>query len=250
MVSDTILPMGLAEPEVCQECGGLGWVVEEQEGRRVSRLCRCQQQKKLVQLWRQAAIPQRFQHCTLDNFDTRWNPEDPSLGTAKRRTREFVEAWPLVHKGLLFMGPCGTGKTHLAVAALAALVQNKGVRGYYVNFLDLVVQLQMSMDGSGPSRAEILEPVLAAELLVLDELGAARPTPWVMDLLYYVLNSRYMAKGITLCTTNFLDSANPERGEESLADRLSAPVRSRLYEMCEEVRLYGKDYRQYMAKRR
>jgi DNA replication protein DnaC len=234
---------------LCQRCDGTGWVVEERDGRQVCRPCACQLERRREELVREAAIPERFRHCTLESFQL-WNPHDPSLAQAKRRTQEFVEAWPLVQKGLLFMGPCGTGKTHLAVAALAELVRRKGVRGFYVNFLDLVVQLQMSFDGTGPSRGEILEPVLTAELVVLDELGAARPTPWVMDLLYYVLNTRYLGKRITVCTTNYTDVANRERGEETLADRLSAPVRSRLYEMCEEVRLYGEDYRQHMAKRR
>lgn len=249
MVSDTIFSVSTRVAENCELCEGLGWVVEERDGRNLSRPCRCQHQRQLARLLREAAVPERFRHCTLDTFQL-WNPQDPSLGQAKRRTREFVEAWPLVQKGLLFMGPCGTGKTHLAVAALSELVLTKGVRGFYVNFLDLVVQLQMSFDGSGPSRAELLEPVLTAELLVLDELGAARPTPWVMDLLYYVLNSRYMAKRMTLATTNYTDVVNRERGEETLTDRLSAPVRSRLYEMCEEVKLYGEDFRAWQARRR
>lgn len=238
-----------ATKTACELCDGTGWKVEERDGVRVCHPCTCQRERRARQGLLAAAIPERFRHCSLENFQL-WNPHDPSLGQAKRRTSEFVEAWPLVSKGLLYIGPCGTGKTHLAVAALSALIREKGVSGYYVNFTDLVVQLQMSFDGSGPSRAEILEPVLKAELLVLDELGAARPTPWVMDLLYYVLNSRYMAKQITLCTTNYGDTATPSRGEETLTDRLSSPVRSRLLEMCEEVRLYGEDYREYAAKRR
>lgn len=219
----------------------------ERENRVVGVVCSCRMNRALEALLREAHIPERFRHCTLEGFKL-WNPKDPTLGQAKRRTQEFVEAFPLVHKGLLFMGRCGTGKTHLAVAALSELIRRHRIRGLYVNFTDLVMQLQMSFDGSGPSRAEILEPVASADLLVLDELGAARPTPWVMDILYYVLNTRYMTKRVTLCTTNYTDSA--ERGEETLADRLSVPVRSRLYEMCEEVRLLGDDFREHAARRR
>lgn len=241
--------MGSAFAIACELCGGTGWQVEERDGLRVCRPCPCQREQLTHRALLAAAIPERFRQCSLENFQL-WNPHDPSLGQAKRRTSEFVEAWPLVTKGLLYLGPCGTGKTHLAVAALSALIREKGVSGYYVNFTDLVVQLQMSFEGSGPSRGEILEPVLKAQLLVLDELGAARPTPWVMDLLYYLLNSRYMAKQITLCTTNYSDSPASGGGEETLTDRLSLPVRSRLFEMCEEVRLYGEDYRAYVARRR
>ncbi len=235
--------------EVCEQCDGTGFRVEARDGRWVSVPCHCRQQLGVEFAFREAHIPERFRHCTLENFKL-WNPNDPTLGQAKRRTQEFVEAFPLVQKGLLFMGRCGTGKTHLAVAALSELIRRHRIRGLFVSFSELVMQLQMSIDGSGPSRADILDPVLSSELLVLDELGATRPTPWVMDVLYYVLNTRYMHKRLTLCTTNYTDAANRERGEETLADRLSVPVRSRLFEMCEEVRLYGDDFREHTARQR
>lgn len=235
--------------EVCELCDGTGFLVEERNGRRVGVPCRCRERRGEKLALDEAQIPERFRHCTLESFKL-WNPNDPTLAQAKRRTKEFVEAFPLVPKGLLFMGRCGTGKTHLAVAALAEVIRRHRIRGLFVSFSELVVQLQMSFDGSGPSRADILEPVLQADLVVLDELGATRPTAWVMDVLYYVLNTRYMHQRLTLCTTNYTDTANPERGEETLADRLSVPVRSRLYEMCDEVRLYGEDYREHVARQR
>ena len=186
---------------------------------------------------------------------------------AKRRTREFIDCYPRLEKGLLYMGSVGTGKTHLAVAALKELIATKATQGIYANFLELVQQLQMSFDGGGTSREEILKPVTEADLVVLDELGAGRLTEWVRDLLYYVINSRYMAGKVTIFTTNYLDSPQPPRGEqrgsdgpgtyrspsqaaagldrwqESLADRISERLRSRLFEMCEVIELRGEDYR-------
>jgi DNA replication protein DnaC len=145
------------------------------------------------------------------------------------------------------MGAAGCGKTHLAVAALRELILGKGVRGLYVNFLELVQQLQMTFDGGGRNREEILSPPVEAEALVLDELGAGKLSPWVMDLLYYVINSRYMSRRVTLCTTTYSDFAagagSSPRVDESLTDRISAPLRSRLYEMCELVDIRCGDYR-------
>jgi len=202
------------------------------------------------------------------------DPDDRRRQIAARRvTREFVDSYPAVDKGLLFVGSVGTGKTHLAVAALKELVETKGVRGVYFNALDLVQQLQMSFDGGGASREEILGPVTGAELLVLDEIGAGRLTDWVRDLLYYVINSRYMARRITIFTANYLDAAaaptEREGGErppsldamiasgqikaatheESLADRISVRLRSRLFEMCDLVELRGPDFRARHAPR-
>jgi DNA replication protein DnaC len=135
------------------------------------------------------------------------------------------------------------------VAALSEIVAAHGARGLYVNFLELVQSLQMAFDGGSRSREEIMSPVIEADVVVLDELGAGKLTPWVMDLLYLVVNSRYMQVKVTLVTTNYSD--HPKRtGEESLADRVGAPVRSRLAEMCEapiDMRQgeFGGDYRRF-----
>jgi DNA replication protein DnaC len=114
------------------------------------------------------------------------------------------------------------------------------VRGRFADFTALVLEIQMTFDGSGSSR-EILRPLIAADLLVLDELGAGKTTPWVMDLLYYLVNTRYLEDRTTIFTTNFSDFA---RGStESLTERISPRIRSRLYEMCRRLELRGRDYR-------
>ncbi len=240
--------MAAETSERCPICQGTGWAIERRDGREVAVPCRCRRERSRAALLRAGHIPARYLHCTTESFQL-WNAKDPSLKQARNATRRFIDAWPRVEKGLLFTGRTGTGKTHLAVAAVQELILTKGVRGLYVNFVELVLQLQMSFDSGGGNREEILSPVVNAELLVLDELGAGKPTPWVLDLLYYVVNARYMEHRITLFTTNFKDSTPREGGEdvlrreESLADRVSATVRSRLYEMCQEVKLYGDDYR-------
>jgi DNA replication protein DnaC len=139
------------------------------------------------------------------------------------------------------MGPVGTGKTHLAVAALQALITDKGVRGRFVDFTTLVLEIQMTFDGSGTSR-DILRPLINADVLVVDELGAGKPTPWVMDLLYYLVNTRYVSERLTIFTTNYSDFTHTA-GQESLTDRISARIRSRLFEMCRRLELRGGDYR-------
>jgi len=107
---------------------------------------------------------------------------------------------------------------------------------------------------------QILRPVLEAEPLVLDDLGGESPTLWVLDTFFHILNRRYNERKLTIITTNYSDRPlkSEPRGpvpvsrssqrmggrEDTLSDRVTARLRSRLYEMCRDVRIDGDDYRQ------
>ena len=125
------------------------------------------------------------------------------------------------------------------------------MRGRFVDFTSLIHQIQSTFDpGSPESKRELLDPVVGAELLVLDELGAQKPTPWVTDILYLVINSRYTRRLPTLFTTNYrLDpAAGPgpslDRGPDPdptgfglLSSRIPPMLVSRLHEMAQPVLL-------------
>ena len=225
----------------CPLCEGTGWILIEEDGVELVRRCECAEGTMRERLLEQAGIPARYRHCTLDSFEL-WNPEDPTLAKTLRAVQEFVDLYPACDKGLILMGSVGTCKTHLAVAAMQQVMREKAppVRGRFADFTALVLEIQMTFDGPGSSR-EILKPLIEADLLVLDELGAGKATPWVMDLLYYLVNTRYLEGRITLFTTNFSDF--PRGQTESLTDRVSARIRSRLFEMCRRLELRGRDFR-------
>ena len=85
-----------------------------------------------------------------------------------------------------------------------------------------------------------------ADVLVLDELGAAKPTDWVRDTMMQIINTRYNEKRITIFTTNYRDTAANEKSE-TLEDRIGTRIRSRLYEMCKTVQIDGEDYRKKLS---
>jgi DNA replication protein DnaC len=193
-----------------------------------------------------AQIPARYKpHCTLSGFHERGNP---SLAAAKRRVARLVDEWPMAERGLLLMGPCGSGKTHLAVAALLEIIaQGKPGKLLFSNFQDLIQEILASIDSDhAPSRSEILEPVLTADLLVLDELGSQKPTLFVQDMLYYIINTRYNEQRTTIFTTNYLDEPRDAK-EESLETRIGKRLRSRLFEMAERVIVDADDYRRNVS---
>jgi len=90
-----------------------------------------------------------------------------------------------------------------------------------------------------PSKSELLGPMLEADLLVLDELGSQKPTTFIQDILYYVINTRYNEQSPTIFTTNYPD----EGKEETLGDRIGTRLRSRLFEMAWKIPMDGSDYR-------
>jgi len=220
-------------------------VVETSQGRVVA--CSCQVADLAEARLKAAEIPQRYLNCRVENFDLKRPGASQSHAKAREIARKFVDEWKIRDRGLLFVGPVGVGKTHLSVAILKTLIVDCGVKGLFCDFSDLLERIQATFSRSNMDSADdVLAPYRDAELLVLDELGARRPTDWVRDVLYGLINTRYNRQRLTIVTSNYSDApARPD--EENLERRIGAMVRSRLYEMCDLVVLDGKDYREWRA---
>jgi DNA replication protein DnaC len=216
-------------------------------------------------------VPERYRHCDFDNFETdndieqvsreqleAWNR---SLTQSKLVVQRFAEEFPVGSEhGLLLMGPCGAGKTHLAIAALKHAVL-RGHSGLFYDYRELLKEIQDSYNPVKQStEMSVLEPVLKTEILVLDDVGSSKPSPWALETVGHVLNTRYNEKRVTILTTNFLDSdaapnapnqPAPSRSmgvrapalEDTLTERVGRRIRSRLYEMCRTVEISAPDYR-------
>ena len=245
----------------CPICNGTGWQVRQGENEREVVRCQCRVRDRSERLLATAHIPERYQHCELENF--RYDPEDKaqkSIGAAKFLAGRFVEEYPTDKTGLLMVGSVGVGKTHLSIGIIKELIREKGIHCLFCDYRELLKSIQNSYNASVQvTEMEILRPVFNAEVLVLDELGAVRTTEWVFDTVNYILNSRYNDNRTTIITTNYPDA--PEQGRveddnprsysaaeraarrETLGDRIGERMRSRLHEMCKKVEIEGSDYR-------
>jgi DNA replication protein DnaC len=232
---------------------------------RVAVRCECGDTDRATRLLDRARIPERYRQCDIDNFETdvdypgssptelaAWHR---SLQQAKLIVQSLARDFPVggTEHGVLLMGAPGAGKTHLAVGALKEIV-SRGHAGLFYDYRELLKEIQDSYNAeSQATEMGVLEPVLRADVLLLDDLGASKPSLWVLETVGHILNARYNSNRVTLLTTNFEDAPGPSRDgrasrtntitEDSLSNRISTRIRSRLYEMCRTIEVRAPDYR-------
>jgi len=235
-------------------------------GNWVSRPCECQEAERERRRLAAAQIPTRYMGCTLDAFDPSYPGADPSLAWALRSARTFAESYPVdtAGRGLLFVGKPGLGKTHLAVGVLQRLVRERGAKGLFCDYRELLKSIQNSYNPEvRTTELELLKPVFAAEVLVLDDLGAQKPNEWVWDTVALILNARYNSRQTTIVTTNWADlpagagikfdkegAKHATIEDSTLDDRIAERIRSRLADMGVEVEMTGNDIRQSVKRAR
>jgi DNA replication protein DnaC len=155
-----------------------------------------------------------------------------------------VESFPVVDRGLFFLGKPGLGKSHLSVAIVREVINRTNARAVFYDVRDLLKQIRNTYNPAvRGTELQVIRPVMDAELLVLDDLGAEKTSEWVEETLNLIVNSRYNDRKITIFTSNhpvLEDFTDPE----NLIVRVGYRMWSRFQEMCEFVELKSVDYRE------
>lgn len=204
--------------EICNDC-------MEKEMRELEALAEKRKKEFMVKL---LALPPRFQTANFKEFKKELQPM--AYKVAGRFAVEYMKTKPT--KGLYFYGQPGSGKTHLMAAIANYLIPKENVR--FITAPELLLQIRKSFNTT-TNEEGLLDQLSRAKLLIIDDLGSEKPTEWVQETLFVLIDRRYTNYLPTLFTSNF--------SLDQLKDRLGYRIASRIAEMSDVVELKENDYR-------
>ncbi len=232
----------------CRNCLGLAQRVVQG----LARPCRSPAPRRVVNLFNQAMIPSRYAGAHMGEFKNYTGNCSFILNEVKHWLRDFDTQRE--KKGLIISGPVGIGKTYM-ITALARRLAEKNVSVRFVDFFQLISQIKAAYAESR-SDQDILRPLNAVEVLVVDELGKGRNTEFEATVLDQLVMNRYNENKILVATTNLSIKARASDPTESgsfnylgsLESRVGKRIFSRLFETTKFVEMKGEDFRRQALK--
>lgn len=197
--------------------------------------------QKIESILGKSGIKKRYLSRTIDSFSvTAENKKSFEVATDYiKNFREYFTQG----KGLYLEGPCGTGKTHLAIAIALAII-NTGVPVICKTSIDILGDIKRCYErNSEVTEEEVLEAYKTVDLLIIDDLGKEQVTEWSVPVLYSILNERYEALLPTIITTNYNTTALAEKLSAKGDAETATAIISRFVESSKRVTMSWADYR-------
>lgn len=206
-------------------------------------------------IWDSYNIPKRLNNVRFNTYIPQVESQEQVLDRLIQWAADGVDKIKQ-GTGLFLHGPVGTGKSHLAVATVYETVKNNpnafaripgpweydpgnpGMRFAFVSVVDLLATIKDSFDGSEVKKDKanlLMRQVRGYEIIVLDDIGTEKPTDWVEEQLYALIDLRYRMQRATIFTTNCTVN--------QLESQIGSRVVSRIIDMTDGVKVEGPDYR-------
>lgn len=234
----------------CRVCDGKRQTIvtppfEGAKPRTVRCWCKCpnhltiaKEREKQIKLEQRRSVcfrgTEEMKTCTFANDDGTGAPQ--LIQAAKMYAADFQKHLK-DGMGLMYYGPVGTGKTFLA-ACIANAVLDMGYRVKMTNFATVADEMW-----TVPDKAEYITDLCRYDLLILDDLGVERKTEYMQEMVYKIVNARYVAGAPVIVTTNLTADELTKT-----ADMGYARTYDRLLEKCLPIKVDGTSRRRASAR--
>lgn len=220
--------IGWRQQEHCEPCAE---IISKEKQRETEIQERRDRIAKLLEL---SAIRGIMREMTFDSFSQ--DRRGKIYEVAKQYADDFT---PQTNIGLIFFGKAGTGKTHLAVAIARHIIEQKQIAARVARTVELLADIRQTFNEHDGYRAEnetdLIRKFASVSLLVLDDLGAEKVSDWVREVLYRIIDERWLEQKPMIVTTNL----NLKELEERIGERIV----SRIAGVCMQVEMQNRDYR-------
>jgi DNA replication protein DnaC len=228
-------------------CDGSGFEVDEQTN--TARDCPCRPQLVASARARRLRdrVPRRYMDLSWDRYPLTQIAQEPLNAEAVRKVRRYcadIERNLAEGRGLWLVGHTGTGKTTLGyMVAAAATHAQRSVLSF--NAVALLNRIRATFDsGSRESAEEVIAALAGVELLHVEDLRVVRPTEWVLEQLYLIVNARYEERRAIVFTSDIEVHDDGPPAPNELAEHVGRRTFSRLLEMCgDPLMILGEDKR-------
>lgn len=241
---------GATAERSCPACGPVP-PIRLPDGRLVPGVCGCDRDQRealyleelraraLMVRREEAGVPALLAGATVDNFEPR-----PGTGAALEATKAFLAAWPRPRRtgeGLLFVGPPGNGKSHLAAALVGAVTTTH--TAYWAKVLPLMDRFDATFSREARETSGMIYRKLRdVDLLIMDDLGASKYTESREERIFRLVDERVDARRPIVATSNC--------SMAQLEENVGLRTIDRLVGACDCIALTATSYRQERAELR
>jgi len=221
--------LGWRQQNHCDACSSI--LAEEREKREMEEHRKMTTENFLA---RSGIMRGILAQMTFENFNSQL------AGKAYEIAKEYAESFGReTTSGLMLYGKAGSGKTHLACAITRNIIEQKQIQVRFTRIVDLLAEIRKTFDDNEQYRteneSELIHRYTSVPLLIIDDLGAEKTTDWVRQILYQIVDERWIEQKPIIVTSNLNLEELEARFEERIASRVAG--------MCRLVESRDYDYR-------
>lgn len=221
------------DSDICPICRGTEWITEVVDGVEVAFPCKCREENRMRRRIRFAEIPEAFKDMTLATFRTSVYKAPESrrtINVACAMIKEYIGAFDEAKsKGMglyLYSRTKGSGKTRMAASLANEIMQKHDTGVKFATSMNILAEIRRTYDNDSEyTESQLLDALVMAEVLVVDDFGTEKATQWVRDKFYQIVNSRYVERKITIFTSN-----EPIQGLD-YDERITNRIKERCYQI-------------------